>query len=183
MNLCLRGRTYETATATASPLWFRYGLLEFLNLGGSYVDTFLNGGLYKNAVVHSARITLKAVNVGSEPLILACAPLPYSWVTGSPTLAEILDQPSCVRTTVGSSSGQDKGILVNSASARKVLGKDYQLAKYQMSYSQATSTTPIDSSEPAWTCLVSSFNGLTAVSFRMEVEIDWNVEFYNLDSF
>ena len=141
MRLCLRGRTYETATASASPLWFRYGLLEFLNLGGSYVDTFLNGGLYKYAVVHSARITLKAVNVGSEPMILACAPLPYSWVTGSPTLSEILDQPSCVRTTVGSSSGIDKGLVVNSASAKRVLGKDYQLAKYQMDITQATTTT------------------------------------------
>lgn len=183
MNLCLRGRTYETATATASPLWFRYGLLEFLNLGGSYVDTFLNGGLYKFAVVHAARIHLKAVNVGSEPLILACAPLPYSWLSGSPTLAEILDQPSCVRTTVGSSSGQDKGLVVNASTARKVLGKDYQLAKYQMDITQATTTTPISSAEPVWTVAVSSFNGLTAVSFRMEVEIDWNVEFYNLDSF
>ena len=183
MNLCLRGRTYETATTTASPLWFRYGLVEFLNLGGSYVDTFLNGGLYKYAVVHAARIHLKAVNVGSEPLILACAPLPYSWVSGSPTLAEILDQPSCVRTTIGSSSGQDKGVVVNSASARKVLGKDYQLAKYQMDITQATSITPISSAEPVWVVAVSSFNGLTAVSFRMEVEVDWNVEFYNLDSF
>ena len=183
MNLCLRGRTYETATATASPLWFRYGLLEFLNLGGSYVDTFLNGGLYKYAVVHAARIHLKVVNVGSEPIVLACAPLPYSWVTGSPTLAEILDQPSCVRTTVGSSSGQDKGLIVNASTAKKVLGKEYQLAKYQMDITQATTTTPISSSEPVWTVAVSSFNGLTAVSFRMEVEIDWNVEFYNLDSF
>ena len=183
MNLCLRGRTYETATTTASPLWFRYGLIEFLNLGGSYVDTFLNGGLYKYAVVHASRITLKAVNVGSEPLILACAPLPYSWVSGSPTVAEILDQPSCIRTTIGSSSGQDKGVVVNSASARKVLGKDYQLTKYQMDITQATTTTPISATEPAWVAAVSSFNGLTAVSFRMEVEIDWNVEFYNLDSF
>ena len=183
MSLCLRGRTYETASTTASPLWFRYGLLEFLNLGGSYVDTFLNGGLYKNAVVHAARIHLKAVNVGSEPLILACAPLPYSWVSGSPTLAEILDQPSCVRTTVGSSSGQDKGLVVNASTARKVLGKEYQLAKYQMDITQATTTTPISNAEPVWTVAVSSFNGLTAVSFRMEVEIDWNVEFYNLDSF
>ena len=183
MRLCLRGRTYETATASASPLWFRYGLLEFLNLGGSYVDTFLNGGLYKYAVVHSARITLKAVNVGSEPMILACAPLPYSWVTGSPTLSEILDQPSCVRTTVGSSSGIDKGLVVNSASAKRVLGKDYQLAKYQMDITQATTTTPISTGEPVWVVAASSFNSLTAVSFRIEVEVDWNVEFYNLDSF
>ena len=107
------------------------------------MDTFLNGGLYKYAVVHSARITLKAVNVGLEPMILACAPLPYSWVTGSPTLAEILDQPSCVRTTIGGSSGVDKGLVVNSASAKRVLGKDYQLAKCQMDITQATTTTPI----------------------------------------
>ena len=147
------------------------------------MDTFLNGGLYKYAVVHSARITLKAVNVGSEPMILACAPLPYSWVTGSPTLSEILDQPSCVRTTVGSSSGIDKGLVVNSASAKRVLGKDYQLAKYQMDITQATTTTPISTGEPVWVVAASSFNSLTAVSFRIEVEVDWNVEFYNLDSF
>ena len=62
-----------------------------------------------------------------QNLFLACAPLPYSWVTGSPTLAEILDQPSCVRTTVGSGSGQDKGLIVNASTAKKVLGKEYQL--------------------------------------------------------
>ena len=134
----------------------RYGLLEFLNLGGSYVDTFLNGGLYRYAVVHSARITLKAVNVGSEPMILACAPLPYSWATGSPTLSEILDQPSCVRATVGSSSGIDKGLVVNSASAKRVLGKDYQLAKDRKS-------TRLNSSHSGESRMPSSASGRTFI--------------------
>ena len=183
MKLCLRGRTYETATASASPFYYRYGLVEFLNLGGSYVDTFLNGGLYKYAVVHANRITVKYVNMGSEPVILACAALPASWSSGSPTLSELLDHPTAVRTQVSAYSGMDRATIVNHASARETLGKDFQIAKYQMDYTQAISTTPINAAEPVWVVAISSFNALTQISFRMEIEVDWNVEFYNLDSF
>lgn len=147
------------------------------------MDTFLNGGLYKNAVVHASRITVRAVNTSAEPVILACASLPYNWTSGSPTLTEILDHPTCVRNTVGGNSGQDSRAIVNVATAKEVLGKDYQIAKYQMDFGQATSTTPIYVAEPAWVVAISAFNALTAISFRMQIEIDWNVEFYNLDSF
>lgn len=147
------------------------------------MDTFLNGGLYKNAVVHASRITIRVVNTGAEPLIIASASLPFNWISGSPTLTEVLDHPTCVRQTVGASSGQDSRSIINAAIAREVLGKDYQIAKYQMDFGQATSTTPIYVAEPAWIVAVSAFNALSTISFRMEVEIDWNVEFYNLDSF
>ena len=183
MKLCLRGRTYETATASSSPFFYKYGLVEFLNLGGSYVDTFLYGGLYRNAIVHANRITVKYVNMGSEPVILACAALPYSWSSGSPTLSELLDHPTAVRKHVSAYSGMDKAQIVNHASVKEVLGKDYQASKYQMDYAQATSTTPISAAEPVWVVTISAFNALTAISFRMEVEVDWNVEFFNLDSF
>lgn len=147
------------------------------------MDTFLNGGLYKNAVVHASRITIRVVNTGAEPLILASAALPYNWIVGSPTLTELLDHPTSVRQTVGASSGQDSRAITNAATAREVLGKDYQIVKYQMDIGQATTTTPIYVAEPAWVVAVSAFNSLSTISFRMEVEIDWNVEFYNLDSF
>lgn len=182
-KVCLRGRTYETATASASPFFYKYGLVEFLNLGGSYIDTYLNGGLYKYAVIHANRITVKVVNMGSEPVILACAALPHSWTAGSPTLSELLDHPTSVRTIVSAYSGMDRGQIVNHASSREILGKDFQIARYQQDYTQATSTTPLVASEPAWVVALSAFNALTSVSFRMEIEIDWNVEFYNLDSF
>ena len=52
-----------------------------------------------------------------------------------------------------------------------------------MDITQATTTTPISTGAPVWVVAASSFNSLTAVSFRIEVEVDWNVEFYNLDSF
>jgi len=146
------------------------------------VDTYLNGGLYKYAIVHGCRITVRVVNVGTEPIILASAVLPYNWTSGSPTIGELLDHPTAVRTTAGSSTGQDRAAIVNHATSKQVLGKDYQAAKYQMDYAQATSGSPVSLSSPAWTVLVSSFNALTAISYRLEVEMDWNVEFYNLDS-
>jgi len=157
--------------------------VEFLNGGGSYIETFLNGGLYKYAVVHANRITIKYVNMGSEPVILACAALPHNWTAGSPTMSELLDHPTSVRTVVSAYSGMDRAQITNHASAKEILGKDYQVAKYQVDFGQATSIIPINAVEPCWTVLISAFNALTAISFRMEVEIDWNVEFYNLDSF
>jgi hypothetical protein len=87
-----------------------------------------------------------------------------------------------MRITLGSNQGVDKGTIVNQCSSREVLGKDYQAAKYQMDITQATSTTPILSAEPAWIVGVSSFNSSTAISYRLEVELEWAVEFYNLDS-
>jgi hypothetical protein len=183
MKLQLRGRTYETGTSTASPVFYRYGCVEFLNLGGSYIDTFLSGGLYRYAVVHASRITVRAVNAGSEPIILASTVLPHDWTAGSPTLTEMLDTPKCQRASIGSSSGMDRAVIVNQCSAREVLGKDYQIAKYQMDPTQAVSTTPLYTKEPAWVVAVSAFNASTAVSYRLEIEIDWAVEFYNLDSF
>lgn len=183
MRLSLRGRTYETITSQTSPYYFRYGLLEPLGMGGSYIETFLNGGLYKYGVVHANRITLKLVNIGSEPLILASAVLPYSWTSGSPTISELMDHPTCVKAVTGASTGQDKCVVVNSASAKEVLGKEFQVARYQVDYTQAVSATPIVTTEPCWIVLVSAFNAASTISFRLEVEVDWNMEFYNLDSF
>ena len=94
----------------------------------------------------------------------------------------ILASAVSVRTTAGSSTGQDRAAIVNHATSKQVLGKDHQAARYQMDYAQATSGTPVFLGSPAWTVLVSSFNSLTAISYRLEVEMYWNVEFCNLES-
>jgi hypothetical protein len=77
----------------------------------------------------------------------------------------------------------DKVTVVNSCTSKEVLGKDWQIAKYQMDPTQAASTTPIAAKEPAWIVCVSAFNASTSISYRLEIEIDWAVEFYNLDAF
>lgn len=180
MKVAIRGRTYQSGTGTAAPLFLQYGLVEFLGTGGNYIDTLF--GLYKYAKVHHCTITLRLVNMGSEPLIIACAPLPANWHSGSPTLGEILDVPKCVRKTTGSNGGVDRVTLVNSAFAKDILGAEYQTARYQMDSTQAASASPIVSTEPAWQVAVSSFNASTAISFRLEVEIEWQADFYDLDS-
>ena len=83
MNVRLKGRTYDTGTAVTSPIFNRYGLVEFLQRGGSYADSLF--GLYDNAIFHGCKINLRLVNTSSEPIILAVVPLPYNWVSGSPT--------------------------------------------------------------------------------------------------
>ena len=180
MKVAIRGRTYETGASASAPLYLTYGLVEFLNRGGNYTDTLF--GLYKYAKVHSSQITLRLVNMGSEPLILACAPLPANWNVGSPTLGEILDVPRCVRKNTGGNGGVDKVQIVNSAFAKDILGAEYQTSRYQMDSTQAASTTPLVATEPAWNVVISSFNASTAISFRLEVEFEWEVDFYDLDS-
>jgi len=180
MKVSIRARTYETGTSVTSPIWYTYGIVEFLGRGGSYIDSLF--GLYKNAVIHAATITVKAVNMSSEPLIVAVAPLPHNWSTLSPTIAEICDAPRCVRRNTGGNSGQDRAILSTSISTAKALGHDYQIARYSMDSTQAASTTPLIATEPAWTLALSSFNSLTSASYRAEIEMEWHVEFYNLDS-
>jgi len=180
MKVRLRSRTYDTATAAASPLFSQYGIVEFLSNTGSYSDSLF--GLYKYAIIHRSKLTLRLVNMGAEPLILAVSPLPASWSGATPTLAELLDQPRAVRKTCGSSTAQDKCVLVTSVYAKEVLGKEFILSRYEMTQAQAASSTPLFPDETVWTVAVSAFNALTAVSFRLEVEMEYDVEFYGLDS-
>ena len=120
--------------------------------------------------------------MGSEPLILAAAPLPFSWYSGTPTLSELLDQPRSIRESCGASTGKDSVSLSSSHSAKSVLGKEFNIAAYQMTATQAASTIPISTDEPVWTVGVSAFNALTSVSFRLEVELEFSTEFYSLTS-
>jgi len=180
MKVKIRGRTYETATSSASPLYFRYGLVEFLNRGGNYTDSLY--GLYKFGKVHHSKITVRLVNVTSEPLVCAVAPLPFDWVGSTPTLGEILDVPKCMRKTTGGATGQDKIVISNSASVKDMVGSEFGTILYQMTQAQATSSTPINNSEPCWIVAVSAFNGLASISFRLEIEFEWDVDFYALDS-
>lgn len=180
MNVKLRGRTYETGTGTTPPVWYRYGLVECLGLGGAYIDSMY--GLYKWGAVHSCSITLRIVNMGAEPLMIAVAPMPWSFTTGSPTMSELMAHPKCRRKTTGSSSGRDAIVLSHRASTAQILGNDYQATRYQMDATQVASTTPLSVDEPVWVLGVSSFNSSTAISYRIEVELEWDIKMYDLDS-
>lgn len=120
--------------------------------------------------------------MGTEPIVLAVAPLPSSWLASTPTLSELLDRPGCVKKTIGPTSGMSNGTVTAAASAKEVLGKDFLLARYAMTIAQATSSTPIDPDEPVWVVAVSSFNASTAISYRLQVELEFGTEFYSLDS-
>lgn len=180
MRVRIKTRTYETATNASSPLYSIGGLVEFLGYPGSYADSLY--GLYKYARIRASKITLRLVNAGTEPIVLAVAPMPYDFATSTPTLAEILDHPKVVRTTVGPNTGVSNGTVVNAVTVASVLGKEFVSSRYEITQAQAASTTPIEASEPAWIMLVSAFNGSTQVSYRLEIEKEYDVEWYSLDS-
>ena len=180
MKVRVKTRTYETATNSASPLFSIGGLVEFLGYPGSYSDSLY--GLYKYARIRASKITLRLVNAGTEPLILAVAPMPYDFATSTPTVAELLDHPKVARRAVGPNSGDSNGVVSLSTTVAAVLGKEFVSSRYEMTQAQSVSTTPIEASEPAWIILVSAFNGLTQVSYRLEIEKEYDVEYYSLDS-
>ena len=180
MKVRVKTRTYETATNSSSPLFSIGGLVEFLGYPGSYSDSLF--GLYKYARIRASKITLRLVNAGTEPIILAVAPMPYDFATSTPTVAELLDHPKVVRTAVGPNSGASNGVVSAATTVAAVLGKEFVSSRYEITQAQAASTTPIEASEPAWIILVSAFNGLTQVSYRLEIEKEYDVEYYSLDS-
>jgi len=179
LKVKLRARTYETGTATSN-VDYRYGIVEFLGKQSSYNDSLF--GLYQYAIVRACRITAKLINMQAEPIVFAIAPLPYDWSSGSPTTTELLDAPHAVKSTVSGVGGMDRAQITNYITSEKALGEPWQVTRYQMNAGQAASTTPISSEEPCWHLYVTSFNSLTSVGYRIEVEIEYDVEFYNLNS-
>lgn len=180
MEVRLNARTYDSGTSVAGPVYSLYGIVEFLGNSGNFSDNLY--GLYKYAVLHNAKITLRCVNMGTEPIILACAILPASWIASTPTLSELLDRPGCVRKTVGPASGASNATVSLATTAKAVLGKDYLLSRYAQNIAQASSSTPTDPDEPVFTVAVSAFNASTAISYRLEIELEYGCEFYALDS-
>jgi hypothetical protein len=179
LKVKLRARTYETGTATSN-VDYRYGLVEFLGKQSSYNDSLY--GLYNYAIIRASRITAKLVNMQAEPIVFAIAPLPYDWSSGSPTTTELLDVPRCVKATVSGVGGMDRAQITNAITSKQALGEAWQVARYQMNAAQAANTTPLSSEEPTWHLYVTSFNSSTGVGYRIEVELEYDVEFYNLNS-
>ena len=180
MKVRVKTRTYETATNASSPLFSIGSLVEFLGYPGSYSDSLF--GLYKYARIRASKIALRLVNAGTEPIMLAVAPMPYDFATSTPTVAELLDHPKVARTAIGPNSGASNGVVTASTTVAAVLGKEFVSSRYEITQAQAASTTPIEASEPAWIILVSAFNGLTQISYRLEIEKEYDVEYYSLDS-
>ena len=76
----------------------------------------------------------------------------------------------------------DRAEISSFCTAKQALGDEWQITRYNMDATQAASTTPLAADEPAWIVLYTSFNALTAVSFRLEIELEFDVNFFDLDS-
>jgi hypothetical protein len=120
--------------------------------------------------------------MGSEPIELVVATLPYNWTAATPTLAEIVEKAGARRVIVSGSGGMDRASIVKSVSSRQVLGNDYGVMRYEFDLTQANSTTPITTDEPVWMIALSSLNSITSISYRLEVVVEYDYEFLDQDS-
>jgi hypothetical protein len=176
----LRARNYDTGTSVTSPVWNRYGILEPLNIDPLFQAELFT--MYKRARIHGCTLTLKLHNLGTEPIEMCVASLPYSYVTGSANMNELVDKPGSRRVTVSGAGGMDRATLIKSVSSRQVLGNEWGLADYDFDAAQANTSTPISADEPAWTIGLSAFNQSTAISYRLEIVLEWDYEFYDQDA-
>jgi hypothetical protein len=90
-----------------------------------------------------------------------------------------VDKPHTVHKIVSGVGGIDKVTLVNSISSRQVLGKDAYLTDFDFDWTQAQSTTPIQADEPAWFVVIDTFNGSGNISYRAEIILEYDFEFFD----
>jgi hypothetical protein len=177
----LRARDYETGTAVTPPVYIRqYGILEPLNKDPTFQTQLFD--LYRKARIHGSSIKIELINTGSEPIELVLTTLPYNWTAATPTLAEMVEKSGAKRVIVSGAGGMDRATVSKTVSARQILGHDYASVRYDFDITQANSTTPILSDEPVWMVGVSSLNSMTSVSYRLEVIVEYDYEFYDQDS-
>jgi hypothetical protein len=180
MKVRLRTRTYDTGAAAASPVYTRYGLLEPLNLDPTYMAALFT--LYKRARVHASTIHLRLVNMGSEPIEMVVNALPHNWSSGTPSVAELLDKPGSRRALVSGAGGMDRASVTKSISSKSALGSNAYLSDYDFDETQANSATPIQADEPAWVFALTALNSASNISYRLEVVIEYDFEFYDQTS-
>lgn len=177
MRVTLRHRTFETASVSLSPLFFRVGILEPIGNVPTYQAALFT--LYQRARIRGVKMTVTVINTGAEPIELVANALPYNWLSISPTLAEIIDKPGSVRRLVSGVGGMDRATLTITRTSAQVLGSHAYLADYDFDQVQALSTTPIATDEPAFTYMVSALNSTSTMSFRVERTVEWDYEFFD----
>jgi len=175
----LRKRIYDTGTNVSSPVFTGYGALEPLAQNPNYMTEFFT--MYKRARIHATNVTVRLHNTGSEPIELVVAYLPINFTTGTPTMAEIVEKTGSARNTASVSGGMDKIIVRNSASIPRLLGGKQYLADYDFDATQAASSTPISADEPGTVIAYSAFNSSSMISYRIEILLEYDFEFYDQD--
>jgi hypothetical protein len=177
-KISLIARDYDQGASVASPVWNRFGLLEPLTRIPQYMAALFQ--IYRRARIVNSTISIKLINTGSEPIELVVGTMPYNWVTGSPTIAELIGKVGTKRQIVSIAGGMDRCSITKSVSSKSLLGHEYMLADFDFNYGQAISGTPIDIEEPVWTIPLTALNSTTAISYRLEVVVTSDLEFYDL---
>lgn len=178
-KVSLVARDYDSGSSIASPMWYRYGLLEPLGRLPQYLATLFT--MYRKARIVYSSLSVKLVNTGSsEPIELVVGTMPFNWVSGSPTISELIGKVGTRRQIASAAGGLDRCSITRGIASKTVLGHEYMLADYDFSLAQASSFTPIDAEEPVWTFTATALNSAAQIDYRLEVVINYDIEFFDL---
>lgn len=178
-KVSLIARDYDTLNFTSSPYWYRAGILEPLGRIPQFMATFFT--MYRKARIVHSTISVKLVNTGAtEPIELIIGTMPFNWVTGSPTISEIVGKVGTRRHISSAAGGMDRSSLSRAVSCKTLLGHEYMLADYDFSLAQASSTIPIDSEEPIWIVAATALNSTSPIDCKLEIVATYDVEFFDL---
>jgi len=124
---------------------------------------------------------VKLINKGStEPIELVVGTMPFNWVTGSPTISELIGKVGTRRQIASMAGGMDRCTVNRSVASKTILGHEYMLADYDFNYAQASVSTPVDVEQPVWVFAATALNSVNAIDYTLEVVVTSDIEFFDM---
>lgn len=170
---------YRSTSTTNSAIGF--GLFEFLGATPAYMSELYT--IYKYAKISAVEVSCDIVNLGSFPITLAFATLPYADYTGTTGPLDLIERPRSVYTTIGGNSGVNKGKLYCKYDSVRELGQLTFDKAHWVTSAQAAATAPVDVDAPLVVCSVgASSGGADTCSFLLTYRVTYHATFFSLES-
>lgn len=170
---------YRDTSTTNSAIGF--GLFEFLGATPAYMSQLYT--MYKYAKLSALEVTCDIVNLGSFPITLAIATLPYADYTGTTSPLDLIERPRAVYTTIGGNSGVNKGRLYHKFDSVKELGQLTFDKEHWVTATQAAATAPVDVDAPLVVCSVGASNGGSdTCAFLLTYRVKYHATFFSLET-
>jgi hypothetical protein len=174
-TVALSHRSNSTISAQAAPLYYSFGILEYLSRQPGYLSQFYS--IYKYSRVTAVHFDLEVVGLGAGPSEFIMGVIPFSDF-GAITIPDLLEKPGSIRKLVSAAGGMDRIRMRKTCVAEEWIGNPYLTKDYWISSTQAASTTPLDTLEPIMALI---FNPLTVSTGAFwEMRTTYHIQFFDL---
>lgn len=157
------------------------GLFEFLAATPAYLTQYY--AMYKYAKISSVDVKCEIVNLGSFPITVAMATMPYSDYVGTVSPLSLIERPRAIYLTIGGNSGVNKGRLYRTFNATREMGQLTFDKEHWVTSAQASSTSPQDTDAPIIVSSVGASNdGSDVCAFLLTYRVTYHVVFFSLEN-